>query len=76
MYKRPMTESTSDFYATKSRFSVDCSKAHKGLFSGILVIILTIMSLILYSELENHEAYIYIGVLLVSYIFNHKFMFK
>ncbi|XP_045479133.1 proton channel OtopLc-like [Harmonia axyridis] len=51
---------------TKSRFSVDFSKAHKGLFSGILVIIITIMSLIVYSELETHEKYWQIGILLVN----------
>ncbi|XP_044748487.1 proton channel OtopLc-like isoform X2 [Coccinella septempunctata] len=65
--RETFTESTTDVYGrTKSRFSVDCSKAHKGLFSGILVIILTIMSLILYSELENHGDYWHIGILLVN----------
>ncbi|KAL3266396.1 hypothetical protein HHI36_010573 [Cryptolaemus montrouzieri] len=51
---------------TKSRFSVDCSKAHKGLFSGILVLILTIMTLILYAELQTHDEYIHLGFTMIS----------
>ncbi|XP_025831814.1 proton channel OtopLc-like isoform X3 [Agrilus planipennis] len=35
-------------------FSVDCSKAHKGLFSGILVIVLTIISLIMFFVLTSY----------------------
>lgn len=34
-------------------FSVDCSNAHRGLFGGILVIVLTIISLIMFFVLTN-----------------------
>jgi hypothetical protein len=34
-------------------FSVDCSRAHRGMFAGILVIVLTIISLIMYFVLHN-----------------------
>lgn len=37
-------------------FSVDCSSAHRGLFAGIMVIVLTIISLIMFFVLaEEHE---------------------
>lgn len=35
-------------------FSVDCSHAHRGLFAGILVIVLTIISLIMFFVLVNN----------------------
>ncbi|CAH0717239.1 unnamed protein product, partial [Brenthis ino] len=35
-------------------FSVDCSHAHRGLFAGILVIVLTIISLIMFFVLASH----------------------
>ncbi|KOB66504.1 putative otopetrin [Operophtera brumata] len=35
-------------------FSVDCSHAHRGLFAGILVIVLTIISLIMFFVLANN----------------------
>lgn len=34
-------------------FSVDCSNAHRGLFAGIMVIVLTIISLIMFFVLAN-----------------------
>ncbi|CAH1110684.1 unnamed protein product [Psylliodes chrysocephalus] len=34
-------------------FTIDCSNAHKGLFAGILVIVLTIISLIMFFVLTN-----------------------
>lgn len=34
-------------------FTVDCSNAHRGLFAGILVIVLTIISLIMFFVLAN-----------------------
>ncbi|XP_045526888.1 proton channel OtopLc-like isoform X2 [Pieris brassicae] len=36
-------------------FSVDCSHAHRGLFAGILVIVLTIISLIMFFVLANNS---------------------
>uniref|UniRef100_U5ER56 Putative conserved plasma membrane protein n=1 Tax=Corethrella appendiculata TaxID=1370023 RepID=U5ER56_9DIPT len=36
-----------------NHFSVDCSRAHRGMFAGILVIVLTIISLIMYFVLYD-----------------------
>ncbi|XP_067004627.1 proton channel OtopLc isoform X2 [Anabrus simplex] len=38
-------------------FSVDCANAHKGLFGGILVLVLTIISLILFFVLNKQDDY-------------------
>lgn len=38
-------------------FSVDCSRAHRGMFCGVLVIVLTIISLIMYFVLHNEPSY-------------------
>lgn len=35
-------------------FSVDCSHAHRGLFAGILLIVLTIISLIMFFVLAHN----------------------
>ncbi|GBP35836.1 Proton channel OtopLc [Eumeta japonica] len=40
--------------AALHHFSVDCSHAHRGLFSGILVIVLTIISLIMFFVLVSN----------------------
>jgi hypothetical protein len=37
--------------------SVDCSRAHRGMFAGILVIVLTIISLIMFFVLQEEHAY-------------------
>lgn len=39
------------------QLSVDCSKAHKGMFSGILVVVMTIISLIMYFVLKDEDVY-------------------
>ncbi|XP_049779698.1 proton channel OtopLc-like [Schistocerca cancellata] len=39
------------------RLSVDCAKAHKGLFGGIFVVVLTIISLILFFVLHKDDDY-------------------
>ncbi|XP_072941800.1 proton channel OtopLc-like isoform X2 [Epargyreus clarus] len=39
--------------AALHHFSVDCSHAHRGLFAGILIIVLTIISLIMFFVLVN-----------------------
>ncbi|KAK4887195.1 hypothetical protein RN001_003466 [Aquatica leii] len=36
--------------------SIDCSNAHRGLFAGILVVVLTIISLIMFFVLNNEKA--------------------
>lgn len=38
-------------------FSVDCSRAHRGMFAGILIIVLTIISLIMFYVLSDVPAY-------------------
>lgn len=40
--------------ATLHHFSLDCSHAHRGLFAGILIIVLTIISLIMFFVLANN----------------------
>ncbi|CAH0759135.1 unnamed protein product [Diatraea saccharalis] len=44
-----------DSRAALHHFSVDCSHAHRGLFGGILIIVLTIISLIMFFVLANHS---------------------
>ncbi|KAK9870953.1 hypothetical protein WA026_009915 [Henosepilachna vigintioctopunctata] len=66
-YETPVENRAFIFTGRKTRYSVDCSKAHKGLFSGILVLIVTLMSLILYGELEMHPQYRNAGFFLVSF---------
>jgi hypothetical protein len=43
-------------------FSVDCANAHRGLFSGILVLVLTIISLIMFFVLLREEEFALIAV--------------
>lgn len=38
-------------------FSVDCSQSHKGLFFGILVIVMTIIAMIMYFVLDMQPGY-------------------
>lgn len=39
------------------QFSIDCSSAHKGMFAGILVIVITIISLIMFFVLDSENKY-------------------
>ncbi|RZB54426.1 otopetrin-2-like [Asbolus verrucosus] len=39
----------------QSQFSVDCAQAHKGLFTGILVLAVTVISLIMFFELVGYK---------------------
>lgn len=39
----------------QSQFSVDCAQVYKGLFSGILVLAFTTVSLIMFFELVTYE---------------------
>jgi len=45
---------------------VDCHNAHKGLGAGILVLVLTIISLVLFLVLHNEEEYKQLAVYEVS----------
>lgn len=38
-------------------FSIDCSKAHRGMFAGIVVIVMTIICLIMYFVLHEQPSY-------------------
>ncbi|XP_066984557.1 uncharacterized protein [Macrobrachium rosenbergii] len=55
----------STYIARKARhhYSVDCAHANRGLFMGILVLVLTIISLILFFVLINNEAYKEVAIL-------------
>lgn len=50
---------SSNVAARRSRhhYSVDCAKANKGLFLGIFLLVLTIISLIMFFALINHPDY-------------------
>lgn len=43
--------------ANAHHFSVDCSRAHRGMFGGIMVIVLTIICLIMYFVLRDEPNY-------------------
>jgi len=49
-----------------SQFSVDCTNAHKGLFGGILMLVLSIVSLIMFYELVKRPELVEVAVLQVS----------
>jgi hypothetical protein len=48
------------------QFSVDCTSAHKGLFGGILMLVLSIVSLIMFYELVKRPELVEEAVLQVS----------
>nr|CAD7574447.1 unnamed protein product [Timema californicum] len=50
------------------QFSVDCASAHKGLFAGILVLVLTIISLIMFFVLVKEPDYRALAVLEVDIV--------
>lgn len=47
-------------------YSVDCAGAHKGLFVGILILVLTIISLILFFVLISRPEYVSLAVMEVN----------
>ncbi|XP_050101697.1 proton channel OtopLc-like isoform X2 [Anopheles aquasalis] len=51
-------------FASKSahHFSVDCSRAHRGMFGGILLTVLTIICLIMYFVLYDEPGYEYFAI--------------
>ncbi|KAG0729809.1 Proton channel OtopLc [Chionoecetes opilio] len=55
----------STYVARKARhhYSVDCAHANRGLFMGILILVLTIISLILFFVLINNEDYKSIAIM-------------
>lgn len=48
-------------------FSIDCSKAHRGVFAGVIVIALTIIILIMYFVLHNQPEYANVAIAEVTY---------
>lgn len=55
--------SEQNFDVAITGFQVDCAKAHKGLFCGILLLVVCIISLILFFVLIKKPNYRHIGVL-------------
>lgn len=49
------------------QFSVDCSRAHRGMFGGIMVIVLTIICLIMYFVLRDEPDYEKTAIIEVVY---------
>ncbi|CAB3372568.1 Hypothetical predicted protein [Cloeon dipterum] len=49
-------------HQTSQHFSVDCANAHRGLFSGILVLVFTIISLIMFFVLLKEEEFQLIAI--------------
>lgn len=47
-------------------YSVDCARAHKGLFVGILILVLTIISLILFFVLISRSEFVSLAVMEVN----------
>lgn len=52
---------------TPYHFSIDCSKAQRGMFAGIVVIVLTIISLIMYFVLHDINEYLELAIKEVTY---------
>ncbi|XP_055843542.1 proton channel OtopLc [Episyrphus balteatus] len=48
---------TTERPSSQHQFSIDCSQSHKGLFVGILVIVMTIISIIMYFVLYTQPGY-------------------
>lgn len=63
--KRDRKISTSERNA--HHFSVDCSRAHHGMFAGILVIVLTIISLIMFYVLSKVSQYHTLATLQITW---------
>jgi len=49
-------------HQASQHFSVDCANAHRGLFSGILVLVFTIISLIMFFVLLKEEEFALIAI--------------
>lgn len=67
--ERQHQESMMGHHAHKDihQLSVDCSRAHRGMFAGILVIVLTIISLIMFFVLNDEMVYKSTAVMEVTY---------
>lgn len=56
------TETLSQCKRSPHHYSVDCARAHKGLFIGILILVLTIISLILFFVLISRPEFVSLAV--------------
>lgn len=57
-----ITEGLSPMKRSPHHYSVDCARAHKGLFIGILILVLTIISLILFFVLISRPEFVTVAV--------------
>ncbi|XP_031622847.1 proton channel OtopLc isoform X2 [Contarinia nasturtii] len=57
-----VTEGLSPCKRSPHHYSVDCARAHKGLFIGILILVLTIISLILFFVLISRPEFVQVAV--------------
>lgn len=57
-----ITEGLSPCKRSPHHYSVDCARAHKGLFVGILILVLTIISLILFFVLISRPEFVTVAV--------------
>lgn len=57
-----ITEGISPCKRSPHHYSVDCARAHKGLFIGILILVLTIISLILFFVLISRPEFVTVAV--------------
>lgn len=55
--KKPRNRKISSSEKGSHTFSLDCSKAHRGMFAGVLVIVLGIISLIMFYVLSAEPQY-------------------
>lgn len=59
---RPEGQNYSHCKRSPHHYSVDCARAHKGLFVGILILVLTIISLILFFVLISRPEFVNLAV--------------
>lgn len=64
--RRYSTNPTAAGRRSRHHYSVDCAKANKGLFAGIFVLVLTIISLILFFALINNPEYTAMAIMEVG----------
>lgn len=57
-----ISEGLSPCKRSPHHYSVDCARAHKGLFIGILILVLTIISLILFFVLISRPEFVQVAV--------------
>lgn len=62
----PTTPDALAYKKSPHHYSVDCARAHKGLFVGILILVLTIISLILFFVLISRPEFVNLAVMEVN----------